>query len=325
MMRWTRGLVITLVALALVGGAVVALAQSVAETPPRPVSLFEGTCKKLGNEIAILNTVTLPENVALERAGSANSVLVETSFSRIPLPLDSLLVAPHAIAVTDEDASGDVLACGDIGGIIDENGALTFGLPERNESGFSGIAFLSPDLATNETIASIFFSPDRDPNEPTATPSPTPVIPTPTPALVKITMIPSDGTPITIEVTATGTPTPLPSATPLPTATATPTATPTVTPTGGTIDISLSEWEIDMPIRLKAGPAVFVITNDGKKPHNFVMGNDTWGSMFLDADLAPGESGTLAVNLAPGTYVAYDPLEGAADKGMTLTIEIVEE
>ncbi|MFM9106041.1 MAG: hypothetical protein ACKOWF_05005, partial [Chloroflexota bacterium] len=124
-----------------------------------------------------------------------------------------------------------------------------------------------------------------------------------------------------------------PTATATATATYTPTATPTATntptpiPVYGAVDVSLSEGRIDMPVWLGAGPVVFTITNDGTEPHGFVIANDTVGAFFLDADLAPGETQTLAFNLPPGTYVAYCPGgEGShADAGEQLTVEVVLE
>ncbi|MBA2277550.1 MAG: hypothetical protein H0W06_07265, partial [Chloroflexia bacterium] len=54
---------------------------------------------------------------------------------------------------------GAAIACGEIGGSLDAAGALSIGLRPSSESGFSGIAFLSP-AATDltQTAISMFLS-----------------------------------------------------------------------------------------------------------------------------------------------------------------------
>ncbi len=302
---------ITGLALAAVFGAAVAgvaaLAQDAADAPPRPISLRLGSCDDLGEAVEALGTATLPENVPLDRVGQDAAAPAETSFATIPLTLDALLAEPHALAVAaSEDEPDDLVACGEIGGIIDENGALTLGLREWEGSGYAGIAYLFPAEESPSTLASIFVAPSRAPGEaiPAGTPAPQVIV-------QETVVMGSDGTPVVVRVERTPTPAP-------------PTPTPTPTPVAGAIDVTISDGEIVMPERLLAGPVVFTITNDGTEPHNFVFANDLVGSFFLDADLQPGESGTLSVNLPPGIYTAYCPLdEGdhAAD-GEQLTIEV---
>lgn len=305
---------ITGLALAAVFGAAVAgvaaLAQD-ADSPPRPVSLRLGSCDDLGEEVEALGTATLPENVPLDRVGQEAATSAETSFATIPLTLDALLAEPHALAIA---AGGDdpdaLLACGEIGGIIDENGALTLGLREWGGSGYAGIAYLFPAEESPSTLASIFVAPSRAPGEAI------PAAATPAPRVIvqETIVVGSDGTPVVVRVERTPTPAP-------------PTPTPTPTPVAGAIDVTISEGGIAMPERLQAGPVVFTITNDGTEPHNFVFANDLVGSFFLDADLQPGESGTLSVNLPPGIYTAYCPLGdgGHAADGEQLTIEVAAE
>lgn len=304
---------ITGLALAAIFGAAVAgiaaLAQDVSDVPPRPVSLRLGSCDDLGEAVEALGTATLPENVALERIGPEAATLAETSFATIPLTLDALLAEPHALAVAGaEDDPDALLACGEVGGIIDENGALTLGLREWEGSGYAGIAYLFPSEESPSTLASIFVAPSRGPGE--AIPAGTPV---PQVIVQETVVMGSDGTPVVVRVERTPTPAP-------------PTPTPTPTPIAGAIDVTISESTIGMPERLLAGPVVFTITNDGTEPHNFVFANDFVGSFFLDADLQPGETGTLSVNLPPGIYTAYCPLGDGehATNGEQLTIEVVE-
>ena len=133
--------------------------------------------------------------------------------------------------------------------------------------------------------------------------------------LAWLTTVASDGTPVVVPVASVPQPTPRPTSTPLPT------ATPTPPPTAGAIDVVVYEGGIEMPERLVAAPAVFTITNDGTEPHGFVMANELY-VFSLDAPLAPGETGTLSVNLPPGLYTVSDPEAGDAEP---IVIEVVEE
>jgi hypothetical protein len=300
------------VALAVVVGAgaagVVALAQEAAESPPRPVTLHRGSCEELGEAVEALSTATLPENVPLERVGQDAATPAETSFSTLPLTLDELLAEPFALAVAQaEDAPDDVVACGEIGGIVDENGALTLGLRERAGSGIAGIAYLFPATESPSTLASIFVAPTRPVGEPAATPVPQVVV-------EETVVMSSDGTPIVVRVERTPTPVP-------------PTPTPTPAPVIGAVDVVIADGEIAIPERIQAGPIVFVVTNDGTEPHDFWFANDLVGSFFLDENLQPGETATLSVNLPPGTYTAFCSLDDGAHAaaGEQATVEVVAE
>jgi hypothetical protein len=78
----------------------------------------------------------------------------------VPLPLDAILAAEHAVNVHESAENiQNYIACGDIAGAVDANGTLAIGLREVNGSGFTGIAVLSPnpnDPAT--TDVSVFIA-----------------------------------------------------------------------------------------------------------------------------------------------------------------------
>lgn len=296
--------------------------------PPRPVQIVAGTCSELGEPVAELTEATSPVG---ERVGQAEATVSETSFTRVDLLLDDLLAAPHAVVVRPSAAEpAAVLVCGEIGGVFDELGALIVGLRGPAGAGYSGIAFLAADDENLQTNISIFIAPDPNvggaaATSPTPTPTPPPT-PEPTPEPQTTVVLTSDGTPIVVTVPRTPSPTPPPTATPEPTPTPPPTPTPTPVAVGGAIDVELYEWAIEMPERLAAGPAVFTITNDGTEPHSFVMANELY-VFSLDTPLAPGESGTLSINLPPGLYTVYCPQEEGAHaaEGMERTVEVVFE
>ena len=92
---------------------------------------------------------------------------------------------------------------------------------------------------------------------------------------------------------------------------------------GETVQVSETDFAID-PANptVQAGTVTFEVTNDGQAPHNLeVEGNGIEAE--LEADLAAGESGTLTVDLQPGTYEWYCPVGNHAEMGMEgeLTVE----
>lgn len=95
-------------------------------------------------------------------------------------------------------------------------------------------------------------------------------------------------------------------------------------PAGETVQVSLMEFGIDMPATLPAGETVFAVTNDGSMRHNFeVEGQGT--ERELERDLEPGESDTLRVELEPGTYQVYCPVEDHEERGMSMELRVSPE
>jgi plastocyanin len=89
------------------------------------------------------------------------------------------------------------------------------------------------------------------------------------------------------------------------------------------VDVALSNFVIDMPDTLPAGPTRFAITNNGQAPHNFVIeGNGQ--SRRLANNLQPGQSGFLNIDLEPGTYTIFCPVGegGHRAQGMELTLTV---
>jgi len=90
-----------------------------------------------------------------------------------------------------------------------------------------------------------------------------------------------------------------------------------------TVQVSLTEFEIDMPDSIPAGPTTFEVTNNGTVEHNFeVEGQGV--EEELETNLQPGETGTLEVDLQPGTYEIYCPVADHEGQGMSLTLTVTE-
>lgn len=131
--------------------------EAVEATPPRPVHIHSGNCEELGDVVVPLTDLTAPTG---ERVGQRNRATVaETSFTTVPLTLDAILAADHAInAHLSADEIETYIACGELGGVIGPDGTLVVGLHSQSDSGFSGIAFLSPGADGASTEVSVFIA-----------------------------------------------------------------------------------------------------------------------------------------------------------------------
>ena len=89
----------------------------------------------------------------------------------------------------------------------------------------------------------------------------------------------------------------------------------------GSVEVKLTEYKIEMPATLSAGSTTFAVTNAGERTHGFeIEGNGIEKS--LQPRLKKGESGTLQVDLKPGTYKAYCPVFGHKMRGMSLNVTV---
>ncbi len=95
------------------------------------------------------------------------------------------------------------------------------------------------------------------------------------------------------------------------------------TPTSGgnTVEVRLSEYKIDMSNSLHAGLITFHVTNAGTVEHNFVVEGQGVKKTF-DKNLQPNESNNLEVNLSPGNYQIYCPLDNHRDLGMLVNLTV---
>ena len=125
------------------------------ESTAYPAHIHAGTCDDIGEVEASLEDLMEP---AGDRVGGEEASVAAASFSIIPNSLDSLLSDSFAIDVHQE-GDDDAIACGEIGGVLDDRGALIIGLRPLDDSGFSGIAYLTPNASDpSETTLSTFLS-----------------------------------------------------------------------------------------------------------------------------------------------------------------------
>lgn len=92
---------------------------------------------------------------------------------------------------------------------------------------------------------------------------------------------------------------------------------------GGAVEVTLTDFRIDMPSTLPAGPTTFRVTNAGKAEHNFEVEGEGIETK-LAQNLQPGESGSLEVDLQPGTYHVYCPVANHEERGMEMELMVTE-
>ncbi|MCI0711292.1 MAG: PQQ-dependent sugar dehydrogenase [Chloroflexi bacterium] len=90
---------------------------------------------------------------------------------------------------------------------------------------------------------------------------------------------------------------------------------------GAAIDVSLVEFSINMPTQIQSGSVTFNVTNNGTMEHNFKVEGNSIESVF-DTNLQPAETRSMTIDLPPGTYEVYCPVEDHADQGMRLQLEV---
>jgi plastocyanin len=255
------GAVSTVAAVTPTAAATTAAPTAAPAVAGRPAHIHTGDCVNLGDIVAPLTDLSEP--AGQEEGQADRAIAAESSFTNVPLTLDAMLAADHAVNVhLSADQIGTYIACGEIGGVRDANGALTIGLRELNDSGFTGIAFLAPAADGASTDVSVFIAGTQGQQQEAAT------------------------------AAAAGT-----------------------AAASAPVAVSLSEFAIDMPDSLPAGPTTFEVTNDGTIEHSFEIEGQGIEEE-LEHNLQPGETLTLQVDLAPGTYEVYCPVDDHRGEGM---------
>lgn len=143
--------------LASLGGSLIGSSGGYAQeaSPPRPSHIHIGDCDEPGRVIQPLSSLTVPTG---DVSGNSDAVIAEAAFTSIPQSLDELLAEDHSLKVhLSADQIQTYLACGDIGGATDADGALIVGMKELDDSGYAGIAYLVP-AANGSTSVSVMIA-----------------------------------------------------------------------------------------------------------------------------------------------------------------------
>ncbi|MGZ8851379.1 MAG: plastocyanin/azurin family copper-binding protein [Thermoanaerobaculia bacterium] len=85
--------------------------------------------------------------------------------------------------------------------------------------------------------------------------------------------------------------------------------------------VELTEYSILIPPTLTPGHQRFTIVNSGTQSHNFVVeGNGA--SAKLPENLPRGDTTQMELDLKPGTYTVWCPVDGHRGKGMQTTVTV---
>jgi len=102
---------------------------------------------------------------------------------------------------------------------------------------------------------------------------------------------------------------------------AAPTGQPPAAPTaaGQTVTVKMSEFKYEIqPAEVASGPVTFQIENVGTVEHDFLIEGVDKGTQAL----RPGQTTTLTVDLAPGTYTIFCNVAGHKEAGMHIQLVV---
>jgi uncharacterized cupredoxin-like copper-binding protein len=87
------------------------------------------------------------------------------------------------------------------------------------------------------------------------------------------------------------------------------------------VNVTMTEYHFDMPTTTRPGLTTFVIKNAGRKEHAFEIKGEGVDQK-LSPNPKPGQTGTLQVDLKPGTYNVTCPLPFHTMRGMKTTLTV---
>lgn len=131
-----------------------------------PAHLHVGTCDAPGEVVFPLSNVSAEmldngEAAEGEMAGPESAVPVDYSSTTVQAPLADIIAGGHAIVVHEsEENIANYLACGAVGGMVID-GELFFGLAPLNDSGYSGIGYMT-DNGDGTTEVEVFLTGSGD-------------------------------------------------------------------------------------------------------------------------------------------------------------------
>jgi plastocyanin len=105
-------------------------------------------------------------------------------------------------------------------------------------------------------------------------------------------------------------------------------ATPPATTGGGagggsSVDLTATDFKFDpSEPSVKSGNVTFNLKNDGQVAHSLEIEDVNGEDQEIEGDISPGQSGKLTVDLKPGTYEFYCPVDSHKQMGMTGEITV---
>jgi plastocyanin len=92
---------------------------------------------------------------------------------------------------------------------------------------------------------------------------------------------------------------------------------------GEHVQVTLTDFQIaPAQVVVHGDLVVFEAANHGQTPHNLTIRNGSGAIVGHTRDLNPGQSATMTLQLAPGTYTTYCALAGHESLGMRGTVTV---
>ena len=130
-----------------------ALAQS--GPVDRPAAIRTGTCDGPGDAVATLANLVV---TAGDQLGQTVAVPVEQSGTVVPFTVSDLLASNNVVTVErSAQESRVIVACGEVGGVLNPDGTLAVGMRAMNGSGLSGVAYFTPIDQFQNTLVTILL------------------------------------------------------------------------------------------------------------------------------------------------------------------------
>jgi uncharacterized cupredoxin-like copper-binding protein len=86
---------------------------------------------------------------------------------------------------------------------------------------------------------------------------------------------------------------------------------------GGSVDLTATDYKFNpSDPTVKSGEVTFTLANDGQTSHSLEIEDVNGEDQELEGEVSPGQDGTLKVNLPPGKYEFYCPVENHKELGM---------
>jgi uncharacterized cupredoxin-like copper-binding protein len=86
---------------------------------------------------------------------------------------------------------------------------------------------------------------------------------------------------------------------------------------GGTVNLAATDFKFNpSDPSVSSGQVTFNLKNDGQTTHSLEIEDVNGHDQELEGDVSPGQSGTLKVNLPPGNYEFYCPVDDHKQMGM---------
>ena len=112
-----------------------------------------GSCAEPGDSVAALNPLVVPEG---ESQGPNGATPVAQSVTDVALMVPDMLGATNSLMVyASPDQTGTPVVCGEIGGVVGEDGTLSIGLQAMDGGKASGLASFAPNRKGDGTTVSV--------------------------------------------------------------------------------------------------------------------------------------------------------------------------